>query len=78
MAGDTHKEEAPMPRYKAGVVGPIPLEDGRVVTAEDGPFDLDVASVHDQDLLDRGAIVGAEEASTSPELSTKRTSKGGD
>jgi hypothetical protein len=48
-----------MPRYTAGVAGPIPLEDGRVVTAEQGPFDLEVDTPHDEDLVDRGVIVAA-------------------
>ncbi|HSZ70247.1 MAG TPA: hypothetical protein VK756_07785 [Solirubrobacteraceae bacterium] len=48
-----------MPRFKAGVAGPISLEDGRVVTAEQGPFDLDITTPHDQDLLDRGVIVAS-------------------
>jgi hypothetical protein len=46
-----------MPQYQAGVAGPIPLEDGRVVTAEQGPFELEVSAPHDEDLVERGVIV---------------------
>lgn len=48
-----------MPRYKAGVAGPIPLEDGRVVT-DAAPFELEVTTPHDQELVDRGVILPAE------------------
>jgi hypothetical protein len=58
-----------MPRYTAGVAGPISLSDGRVVTAEQGPFELDVTTPHDEDLVERGVIVAAAEASD-PDAST--------
>jgi len=56
-----------MPKYKAGVAGPIPLEDGRVVTADQGPFDLELPTAvegefsHDLDLIERGVIVATDE-----------------
>jgi hypothetical protein len=77
-----------MPRFKCGVTGPVPLADGRVVTADDGPFDLDIPTAedgewsHDQDLVDRGVIVPVEAAAPADKpvaaASTKATSKGGD
>lgn len=56
-----------MPSYKAGVAGPIPLADGRVVTAEQGEFELEVDSPHDTDLVERGVIVLAEGEPRPPE-----------
>jgi hypothetical protein len=58
-----------MPRFKAGIAGPIPLADGRVVTADQGEFELEPQDVeggepelapHDADLIERGAIVLSE------------------
>ena len=51
-----------MPRFKVGVGGPVPLEDGRVLTAEDGPFELEIKKPHDQELVDRGVLVPIETA----------------
>jgi hypothetical protein len=46
-----------MPRYKCGQVGPVPLEDGRVVTHEES-FELDgEISEHDQALIENGTII---------------------
>jgi hypothetical protein len=56
-----------MPSYKAGVAGPIPLADGRVVTAEQGEVELEVDSPHDADLIERGVIVLAEGEPQAPE-----------
>ncbi len=56
-----------MTTFAAGVAGPIPLEDGRVVTAEQGPFELDVATPHDEDLVERGVIVAVENEQTEQE-----------
>jgi hypothetical protein len=62
-----------MPTYQAGVAGPIPLEDGRVVTAEQGSFELEVTTPHDEDLVERGVIVAvpaeAAAAAVSPSTS---------
>jgi hypothetical protein len=55
-----------MPTYKVGVAGPVPLEDGRVVTAEQGPFELEITAPHDEDLLDRGVILLAAGAPADP------------
>lgn len=64
-----------MPSYKAGVAGPIPLADGRVVTADQGEFELEVSSPHDADLVERGVIVLAvdEPEATEPEATTVKS-----
>ena len=69
-----------MATYAAGVAGPIPLEDGRNVTADQGPFELDVTHPHDQDLVDRGVIVAVDpqEPPESPPAKQPATPAGGD
>ena len=65
-----------MPKYKAGVAGPVPLADGRVITADQGEFELEVSSPHDKDLVERGVIVLAgdeSEATGEPEAPVKST-----
>jgi hypothetical protein len=59
-----------MSLYKAGQAGPIPLQDGRVVTAEQGDFELEISSPHDADLAQRGVIVPAETAPVEPPVET--------
>lgn len=70
-----------MPLFKAGVAGPIPIADGRVVTAEQGPFEMEIATPHDEDLLERGVIVLVEEptppASSAPPAAPANTKPAG-
>jgi len=54
-----------MPQYKAGVVGPIPLEDGRIVTDVE-LFELTITSPHDQALVDEGTIVQVTQPTSTP------------
>jgi hypothetical protein len=48
-----------MSLFTAGIDGPISLSSGRVVTAEDGPFEYEVKTPHDEDLVERGVLIEA-------------------
>lgn len=63
-----------MPTYQAGVAGPIPLEDGRVICAEQGPFELEVTTPHDAELVERGVIVPCAAEAVEPPVVHKATS----
>jgi len=70
-----------MPLYKVGVAGPVVLEDGRTVTAEE-TFWLTIGenNVQDQDLEDRCIIIQVEPQPDMPDPSAPKepTAEGDD